>query len=195
VTTGSVFEFDEQWYLENNDDVAAAVANGDWPSGYMHFCTVGRSRGRVGGPPVDEEWYVTTYPLVAKEIAADKAAGARDHYYRIGRYRGYLRSARARRPENPAGFRSRYGGLWTDQGNALDIVAGRLDLGMITPEQADLSSWWINDGYVVIENAIAEDVLDRALADMDRAYEGGFPDLKFNIHGVGQNQYPRISRA
>src|ERR1700680_4026073 len=71
----TIFEFDESWYLETYEDVAWAVGRGDWPSGYMHYCTVGRSRGRIGAPRIDEEWYRAAYPLAAVEGAARQPRG------------------------------------------------------------------------------------------------------------------------
>jgi hypothetical protein len=53
--------FDEVWYLQDNDDVRAAVARGDWRSSYAHYCAVGRNRGRSGSPEVDETWYGNAY--------------------------------------------------------------------------------------------------------------------------------------
>jgi hypothetical protein len=188
VETDSILQFDEAWYLETYEDVAAAVKRGDWPSGYMHYCIVGRAKGREGAPPIDEEWYRATYPLAVLEIDNGKARGPRDHYYRIGRHRGYLPGPRAPRSSNPACFRSRFGGLWTDLSNAMDIIEGRLDLGTISERQAEMLRKWVTNGYIVIENAIPESILSSALADMDKAYAGAFPLLKFQIHGVGVNQ-------
>lgn len=179
--------FDERWYLEAYPDVAEGVSRGDWPSGYTHYCVIGRSKGRHGSAPVDEEWYKATYPLARSEVAAGKVRDFAEHYSVIGKHRGYLPNQKAPRPTNPAASRSRFGGLWTDQRNALDIVAGRLELGTISDHQADMLTKWISDGYLIIRNAIPEGVLERALIDMNSAYEGNFSSLRFQVHGVGQN--------
>jgi len=180
--------FDEALYLERYDDVAQAVARGEWSSGYMHYCVVGRSEGRSGSPEVDEAWYRKSYPMAHQAVDAGLAASFQDHYLRIGRHRGYLPNRAAARTTDPAGFHSRFGGLWVDLANAADIVRGRLELGMITQEQATLLLKWIRDGYVVIENAIPEETLDQALADVNKAYEGGFSSLRFNVHTAGKNR-------
>jgi hypothetical protein len=177
-------EFDEEYYLEKNPDVAEAVRKGEWPSGLTHYCVSGKTRGRIAAPAVDVEWYVTTYPHAAQEIAAGNAASAREHYHSIGKYRGYLPSQRAIRPANPAATRSRYGGLWTDVGNALDIVAGRRDVGLISAEHANLLTQWITQGYVILPSAISEAVLDGAEAEVDRAYRGEVPGVLFDVQGV-----------
>lgn len=136
---------------------------------------------------VDERWYPAAYPSVQRDIEAGRAKDFADHYVRLGRQRGYLPHKRAMRPRNPADFLSRFGGLWVDQANALDLVHGRLELGSIGPEQAALLFKWIADGYVVLEKAVPDDILDGALAEIDKAYEGGFPSLKFNVTRVGKN--------
>jgi phytanoyl-CoA hydroxylase len=179
--------FDEALYLQRYDDVAQGVACGEWPSGYAHYCAVGRSQGRCGSPEVDERWYQTAYPSARLDVEAGWAKDISDHYLRIGRQRGYLPNKKAPRVNNPAGFRSCFGGLWVDQANALDLVRGRLELGTITSEQAALLFKWIANGYVVIEKAVPDEILDGALTDVTKAYEGGYPSLKFNVTRVGKN--------
>jgi hypothetical protein len=161
--TQALLEFDEGWYLDTYKDVAQAVREGLWQSGYMHYCVLGKTKGRCGAPDIAEDWYSTTYPLVALEIAAGKASSPREHYFKIGRFRGYLPNQKAQRPNNSGGFRSRFGGLWTDQLNALDLVEGRRELGMITDEQAGLLKSWISDGYVILHGAIPEPLIASAL--------------------------------
>ena len=179
-------EFDEQWYLEKYPDVAEAVKEGSWASGHAHFRHVGRERGRLGIPTVDEPWYVRAYPQAVLEIKAGKALTPTEHYLKFGRYRGYLTDRKAPRPVNAAGFQSKFGGLWTDQKNALDLVAGREDLGKITKAEAYLLTKWVQDGYVVLEGAIDDRTLELALRDLDRAYDGTLPNMKYAVHGVGQ---------
>jgi phytanoyl-CoA hydroxylase len=183
----TALEFDEAFYLTKNPDVAEAVRRGDWPSGLTHYCVIGKSKGRPAAKPMDSEWYLRAYPQASMDIASGRATSAEDHYYRIGRYRGYLPSRTDTRPNNPAEYRSRFGGLWTDVGNAADIIAGRLDLGYITQDQAKLLTKWITDGYVILPGAIPEATLEKAEADLDRAYKGEMPGLRFAIHGLSQN--------
>jgi phytanoyl-CoA hydroxylase len=185
-----MLEFDEGYYLEKNPDVAEAVRKGEWPSGMTHYCITGKTKGRIAAPAVDAEWYISAYPRAALEIAAGKAANATEHYHRLGKYRGYLISQHAARAANPAATRSCYGGLWTDVGNALDIIAGRLDIGHISAEQANLLTQWVADGYVILPNAIPAAVLDSAEAELDRAYRGEVADLLFEVQGVRSRWVP-----
>jgi hypothetical protein len=133
----------------------------------------------------DARFYAEAYPLAREEVADRVAADFTDHYVRFGRHRGYLPNKTAPRLENPAKWMSRFGGFWTDQANAMDLVAGKLDLGFINGRQANLLRRFIQDGYVVIEHAVPDDVLAAAEAAVDRAYNGGFPDAKYNVDGVG----------
>jgi hypothetical protein len=46
------FEFDEEWYLQQNQDVALAVREGRCKSGLAHYTTHGRNEGRQPVPPM-----------------------------------------------------------------------------------------------------------------------------------------------
>ena len=69
----SCWDFDEDWYLETYPDVQAAVGEGEFPSGWYHFRTVGYLEGRFGSPPtVDEEWYLSTYSDIAEAVLEER---------------------------------------------------------------------------------------------------------------------------
>ena len=134
---------------------------------------------------LEPEWYLAAYPQAVAEIAAGRARDPGDHYARFGRSRGYLPNVRAPRPRDPAGFRSAFGGLWTDQGNALDIVEGKLELGRISPAQARLLRTFIVDGYVVLKKAVSPLALWRARRALEAAYAGKMTGLKFCCPHLG----------
>jgi phytanoyl-CoA hydroxylase len=180
-------EYSEEFYLSVNPDIAEAVRRGDWPQGYTHFCVTGKSKGRLSLPEIDEAWYASAYPLVAVEIEQGKASSPADHYKRIGQYRGYLPNRSARRPDDPADTRSKFGGLWTDHRNALDVIEGKRHLGFISEEQATLLRKWIVDGYAVLESAVDADILDHAQEDLEKAYAGKLPGLRYAVHAISQN--------
>jgi hypothetical protein len=69
--------------------------------------------------------------------------------------------------------------LWIDVANALDVIAGRRELGMLDPAQAALLTAFVMHGYVVLPNAVDPVVLDRAEAAADTAFSGGFAPLLF----------------
>lgn len=137
------------------------------------------------GEQLDEGWYAAAYPQASEDVARGRAGDLADHYARFGRFRGYLPNLRAERPCDPAAPRSAFGGLWTDQGNALDLVEGRLELGRITPHQAELLRRFITEGYVVLNKAIPPWTLMRARRALDAAYEGRIPNLKYCCPALG----------
>ena len=200
--------FDEEYYLAKYPDVAAAVAARGWPSGQAHYEAVGRARGRhpsataeqaarapappptppapiptrpTAPPPpgFDAGFYLAAYPQAEADIAAHQAEDAHSHYIRLGRHRGYLPNRRAPRPTNPAAPNSRFGGFWTDHANALDLLAGRADLGHLTAPQAAQLRAYIEDGYLILPNPFPTTLLDRAATDLDRAFAGTIPEARF----------------
>jgi hypothetical protein len=177
--------FDEKWYLERYPDVAAAVASGRSPSAIAHYVDHGKDEGRLGYQ-FDKTWYHQSYPMVERDIRAGRAADAPTHYELIGRYRGYLPHANAPRPDNPVAPYSRFGGLWTDWTDAADRVYGRLEVGLITQFQAQQLLAFMRDGYIVIKDAIPEELLVRARHDLDKAYLGGFRNLLFECRNVSE---------
>ncbi len=52
------------------------------------------------------------------------------------------------------GYKSRFGGLWTDLEKAEYLIAGKRALGWISEEESVLLSSWVRDGFVIIPNAI-----------------------------------------
>jgi Phytanoyl-CoA dioxygenase (PhyH) len=175
--------FDEASYLRLNPDVAKALATGQIRSGWEHYNEHGRREGRKISD-FDADFYLRAYPIAAEEIAAGRAADPLTHYQTLGRTRGFLPNLRAERPTNAAALPSSYGGLWPDAASAEDIIAGRLEVGQITAAQAEKLQFWIHNGYVILEQAIPVDVVDAAARDLERAYAGGFPKLRFECHGV-----------
>ncbi len=183
--------FDEDWYLAEYPDVAEGVKTGVVASGYAHWMASGKAEGRIAPPGYDEgsildpAWYLAAYHAVRHDIEIGRARDAEDHYERFGRYRGYLPNAFAPRPDNPAGFASRFGGFWVDQGNARDLIKGRLDLGRITEAQAELLEQWIAKGYVILPEALPADLVEHAAETLRQAYAGKIDGLLFECPKVG----------
>jgi len=78
-----------------------------------------------------------------------------------------------RDPVQTPGFRSRFGGLWTDLSNAPDILEGKLSLGEITEHEATLLANFIENGYVILRGAVDPSVISHLLADVDRITKHG----------------------
>ncbi|MEB3065743.1 phytanoyl-CoA dioxygenase family protein [[Mycobacterium] zoologicum] len=188
-------DFDAEWYLHANPDVAEAIRAGYFNSALQHYLKSGRREGRRGTPAdtaalsnFDAVWYAKSYPLAAEESSSTDAALLEQHYDRIGRHRGYRPNPKALRPKNAAAMRSAYGGLWIDQANALDLIHGKYELGAITADEArDLESL-VQDGYVVLKNAVPNVILDRATEVLEAAYEGRYPQVLFECGLVAPGQ-------
>jgi phytanoyl-CoA hydroxylase len=178
------FEFDEEWYLRQYPDVAEAVRAGTQQSGLQHYLLHGLLEGRRGAPGFDAEWYARAYPLVLEEADAGSVESLYSHYCEIGRHRGYLPYAAAPRPANAAGIPSPFGGLWIDAPNALDLIAGKYEIGAIDRDEAGRLTDFVRDGYVIFRSAVAPDLVERADQALEAAYSGEFPDLRFECPAV-----------
>jgi hypothetical protein len=94
-------EFDEQRYLNNNSDVANAIARGEIESAYMHYIGYGYFEGRQGGGPVvDENWYLQKYSDVANAIRDGRIKSAAQHFHLVGGAEG--RSPNTEHEDNAA---------------------------------------------------------------------------------------------
>lgn len=178
-------QFDEAAYLRRYPDIAKAIADGRAKSAWQHYDRHGRQEGRKPND-LDPDFYFRAYPAAQQEVAAGLAATPFEHYVRFGRGRGYISNPKAARPSNAGAMPSQFGGLWPDLPNAADIVEGKLETGQITERQAEKLTFWMNNGYVILEGAIPPSLIERAALDLDRAYAGGFPDLKFECHKIAR---------
>ncbi len=75
----------------------------------------------------------------------------------------------------PRMHRSRYGGLWIDRRDAHGILKGRLARGEVSDADAEVLGFYIDNGYVVFENAVDETVIDDYL-DLNEAAWNTPPD-------------------
>ncbi len=83
-------EVDEDWYLEQNPDIADAIKAGIVRSAKQHFVYDGYFEGRRPFPiRVDEAFYLAQYPEVAEAIREGRLESAQQHFdengYREGR--------------------------------------------------------------------------------------------------------------
>lgn len=65
--------FDEQWYLHDNPDIAAAIGPGGWPSGFVHYVNAGLFQGRWPNPVLQ----AMAIPPARANPAADELDTAR----------------------------------------------------------------------------------------------------------------------
>jgi ectoine hydroxylase-related dioxygenase (phytanoyl-CoA dioxygenase family) len=187
----AVEAFDESWYTTYYSDVGAAVAAGEIPSGLTHYISFGRQEGRLPSASFfDGAWYAASYPMARVEVGAGRAADYYSHYLRFGKARGYLPNLHVKRPPNPSAPTSRFGGLWPDHENAIDLVDGKREIGAITELQAEQITHWIEHGYIVLKDVFSSELLDAAEAELDRAYRGEIEALLFSAPIAGQGEMP-----
>lgn len=78
--------FDEHYYLEMYPNVAAAVADGQFATGYDQYVEYGQYEGYSPSPYWDESWYLEENPDVAAAVKAGEVSSGFMHYYLYGQY-------------------------------------------------------------------------------------------------------------
>lgn len=87
----SLWDFDEDWYLAQYEDVRKAIPNDDFLTGRDHFEAVGYFEGRLPvSPVVDHDWYLSWYPDVSAAIIEGALVSAQDHFLGAGYAEGRL---------------------------------------------------------------------------------------------------------
>ncbi|MCC7204036.1 MAG: choice-of-anchor D domain-containing protein [Phycisphaeraceae bacterium] len=79
--------YDESWYLAANPDIAAAVNDGTFVSGYAHFLDFGQAEGRKPNAFYEEAWYLAHNPDVAADVGAVWTSGY-EHFVAMGQSEG-----------------------------------------------------------------------------------------------------------
>jgi phytanoyl-CoA hydroxylase len=183
------FKFDEAWYLQAYPDIAKAVRDGIVPSGLIHYMKFGRTEGRLPCQ-FDPKWYAKVYPVAAQEAGSTDARTLQQHYLSVGRFRGYRPSASSERPKDAAKIASAFGGLWIDNANALDLIAGKYEIGQIDRRDASLLTSYVKDGYVKLSAAVPPIIVDRAEEALENAYSGKMENLLFECHALSPGHCP-----
>jgi hypothetical protein len=84
--------FDAAWYLSNNPDVAAAVADGTLPSAWWHYAVYGETEGRRPNPYFDPTYYRAQNPDVVAKLGIYFMC-VHQHYQMFGYTEGRLPNA------------------------------------------------------------------------------------------------------
>lgn len=171
--------FDEAGYLRLYPGIAEAMMQGVVDTAWSHYANHGRQEGRLPND-VDPAFYLATYPAIEHDLGRSPTAGdAAPHYITLGRARGYLPNAGAPRAENGAALHSPFGGFWTDQANALDLIQGRLDLGWIRQREAAMLRTFALEGVVEFDRTVDRDQATDAALAVAQAFTGMFPEVLF----------------
>jgi hypothetical protein len=87
-------QVDENWYLTQNQDVAAAVQGGELKSAHEHYVRAGYFENRLPAPVrVDEGWYRKQYPDVSAAIKSGAVKSGQQHFECNGFKEGRLPAA------------------------------------------------------------------------------------------------------
>jgi hypothetical protein len=62
---------------------------------------------------------------------------------------------------------SRFGGLWIDRRDSADILAMKLNLGVMSPELGKLISDFMRDGFVILPGAVDRKLTTRLREELD----------------------------
>jgi len=171
--------FDEAGYLRLYPGIAQAMMQGMVDTAWNHYHRHGRHEGRQPND-VDPDFYLSAYREVEHDLGRPpSAADAAPHYITLGRARGYLPNADAPRVANGAAPHSPFGGFWTDQANALDLIQSRLDLGWIKRREAAMLRSFALEGMVNFDRLVEQDHIRDAALIVDQAFTGMYPDLLF----------------
>lgn len=76
--------FDEEYYLQQYPDVAAAVRRGEFASGLQHYQRHGASERRSPNANFNESYYLQQYPDVAAAVSRGEFKSGFEHYQRHG---------------------------------------------------------------------------------------------------------------
>ncbi|MEG4423744.1 MULTISPECIES: S8 family serine peptidase [unclassified Microcoleus] len=92
--------FDENFYLAQNPDVAAAVAKGAFRSGYEHFIKYGQFEGRNPSAQFDNSYYLAKNPDVAAAVARGELRSGVEHFVKYGQFEGRAHNPQAEANRN-----------------------------------------------------------------------------------------------
>ena len=172
--------FDEAGYLRLYPGVAQAMMAGTVDAAWSHYFHHGKHEGRQPND-VDPNFYLAAYPEVEHDLGRPPAAAdAAPHFITLGRARGYLPNAAAPRSWNGAAMPSPFGGLWTDQANALDLIQSRLDLGRLRRREAAMLRTFALEGLVELDRPNDMDRVQAAALMVAQAFTGRFPEMLFD---------------
>ncbi|NER79306.1 MAG: hypothetical protein F6K42_06920, partial [Leptolyngbya sp. SIO1D8] len=76
--------FDENYYLNQNPDVAAAVSHGAFQSGYDHFVRFGLSEGRNPSVLYNQDFYLAAHSDVARAVDVGFFDSGLTHFLNFG---------------------------------------------------------------------------------------------------------------
>ncbi|HYC35175.1 MAG TPA: phytanoyl-CoA dioxygenase family protein [Usitatibacter sp.] len=96
-------------------------------------------------------------------------------------------------------YRSRFGGLWIDRADALEVLQRKLRDGEVHPDVAEALRYYIEHGYVIFEQAVSHQVIDEYLAFFERAWSdpprGIYAHSGGQVHPLGKELYDKVAKV
>lgn len=96
-------------------------------------------------------------------------------------------------------YRSKFGGLWVDRGDAARVLERKLRDGEVTLDDVPALQHYIDHGYVVLEQAVRHDVIDQYLAFFERAWDapprGIYAHSGGQVHPLSRELYDRVAKV
>ncbi len=117
------------------------------------------------------------------EISAEDAGRIRVRFTETDLYLGMPEAPPgARKAASEATYSSHFGGLWIDRSDWVDRLAERHRLGLVSNLLAERIFRFVRDGYLVIEKAVPEVVVDRIVADLEAFWANPPPTMRMETH-------------
>ena len=118
------------------------------------------------------------------DLSAEDAARIRVRFTETDLYLGMPGASpgSARESASRATYPSRFGGLWIDRSDWVDRLAERHRLGLVSDLLAERIFRFARDGYLVIEKAVPEVVVDRIVADLEGFWTNPPATMRMETH-------------
>lgn len=92
----------------------------------------------------------------------------------LGRlYSLFYREPKVAEKDANVSYHSQFGGFWTDRLDASEVLQQKISKGLIGPELADQITFFIENGYVILRQAVKHTDIDNYLAQLLEATKGG----------------------
>ena len=91
-------------------------------------------------------------------------------------------------------FHSRFGGFWADLSDARSRIEGRRELDLLSEEDAERFRHWVEKGYVVLEQAVPHEPIDRLGNEIEEAWRGNGSELWIEYFRERSRHFARIGQ-
>lgn len=97
-------------------------------------------------------------------------------------------------PTVAEGYRSRFGGLWTDLPNAVDLAKSKFADGALTELDLENVLFWIEKGYVILPGAVSLEEVGRLREELETIWTEGHDEAWVSSldDGVGEVRRLRL---